>query len=119
VIDAHHPGSAQSAVHFDAPGFELPGHEVGGAQLFETQFRVRMDVAPDRRDGARLGDDGIDDFHGASLAPVGDSCQTGAMGHFPKGAPGGASATPQSGSHAAVAGQHGQLDEPRGDMAGR
>ena len=70
--DAHHAGAAQAAVHRDAPVGELGGDQVGGALLLEAQFGVGVDVAPQRGDGCRLGDDGVQEFHGGMRGPAGN-----------------------------------------------
>ncbi|MNT32129.1 hypothetical protein D3C72_1679920 [compost metagenome] len=56
---AHQAGGAQAAMHFDAPGFQIPRDYVGGALFFEAEFRVGVDIAADRLDfGLRLQDFG-------------------------------------------------------------
>jgi hypothetical protein len=41
--DAGHPNPA---MHFDAPGLKLCGHDVAGPALFEADFGMRMEVTP-------------------------------------------------------------------------
>jgi hypothetical protein len=46
--DADHAGLAQPAHHRDAPFGQARGDHVGGALFFVAQFRVGVQVAPDR-----------------------------------------------------------------------
>jgi hypothetical protein len=50
VHDAHHAGGAHAPMDGDAPFGQPPGHDIGGAHLFEAQFGVRVDVTADRGD---------------------------------------------------------------------
>ena len=45
---ADHAGLGEAALHRDAVGVKRPRHAVGGALLLIAQFRMGMDVAPER-----------------------------------------------------------------------
>lgn len=47
---AHHAGARQSAVHLIAPRIQIIRHQIAGAKLFETQFRVLMNIVPNGRE---------------------------------------------------------------------
>ena len=47
---ADDPGFADAAKHLDAPGRELFGDDARRALLFETDFRMGVEVAPDRHE---------------------------------------------------------------------
>jgi len=58
--DAHDPGLAQPPMDRNAPIGQCTGDQVRGALLLETQFGVRMDVPPQRRDRRGIGQDRFD-----------------------------------------------------------
>ena len=62
--DAHHAGRAEAAVDRDAPFGELARDHVGGADFFEAEFGVGVEVTSDGGDAGRLRDERIDEFHG-------------------------------------------------------
>ena len=68
VHNANDTGGAHAAVNGDAPVCELLGHHIGGANFFEAQLGVRMDVFANGRNAGRVCEDGVDDFHSNSLA---------------------------------------------------
>ena len=47
----HHTGAAQAAGDGVAPALQAFGHQVTGAKLLKTDFRVLVDVAAQRREG--------------------------------------------------------------------
>ena len=67
VDGAHHARAAQAAVHGNAPSLQLPGHEVGGADLLEAQFGVGMYVAAQRGDLGRAVQQFLQQGHGVLL----------------------------------------------------
>ena len=71
--DADHAGAAQAAIDLDAPFFKLGRDDVGGAELFKSQFGMRVDVAPDAGDIVVPGDDGFEQFHGENSGTKGNS----------------------------------------------
>ncbi|KAG1306888.1 hypothetical protein G6F62_015325 [Rhizopus arrhizus] len=46
---AHHAGLADAAMHLDAQRLKRAGHNPGGPDFLEAQFRMRMQIAPQRR----------------------------------------------------------------------
>jgi hypothetical protein len=69
--DADHAGLAQPPVHGNAPVGQCLRDDVGGALLVEAEFGVLVQVAADRRDGRRVGQDGVDELHdGVTSGPV-------------------------------------------------
>jgi hypothetical protein len=58
------PGGAQAAVDRYAPLGELLGDQVRGALLLEAELGMRVEVAAQRGDLRRIGQDGFDDLHG-------------------------------------------------------
>ena len=75
VHDAHHAGGAHAAVDGDAPVGQLLSDHIGRAHFLEAQLGVGVDVFANGRDAGRVGEDGVDDFHGYSLATLGWACQ--------------------------------------------
>lgn len=67
---ADHAGGAHAAVNGDAPISELLGDHVGCAFFFEAQLGVSVNVFANGRYAGRVCEDGVDDFHGYSLARV-------------------------------------------------
>jgi hypothetical protein len=65
VHDADHAGGAHPTVDGDAPFRELAGHQIGGAHFFKAQFGVGVDVTAQAGNGCGLGNEGVDDLHGA------------------------------------------------------
>jgi hypothetical protein len=61
------PVVPRPAVDGNAPFGELGRHHVGGADFFEAEFRVGVEVTPDGGDAGRLGDERIDEFHGHTV----------------------------------------------------
>ncbi len=61
-----HAGRAEAAVDRDAPFGELARDHVGGADFFEAEFGVGVEVTSDGGDAGRLRDERIDEFHGRS-----------------------------------------------------
>ena len=59
---------AHAAVNGNAPVSELLGHHVGCALFFEAQLGVSVNVFANGRNAGRVCEDGVDDFHGYSLA---------------------------------------------------
>jgi hypothetical protein len=68
VHDADDAGGAHAAVNGDAPVCELLGHHIGGANFFEAQLGVGVDVFSNGRNAGRVCENGVDDFHSNSLA---------------------------------------------------
>ncbi len=60
---AHHTSARQSTVNRNAPLGEFGGHDVGGAFLLKTEFRVGVDVAPQSGDASGLADDAVNQIH--------------------------------------------------------
>ncbi len=60
---AHHTSARQSTVNRNAPLGEFGGHDVGGALLLKTEFRVGVNVAPQSSDARGLANDVVNQFH--------------------------------------------------------
>ncbi|MNI26820.1 hypothetical protein D3C73_805370 [compost metagenome] len=71
--DADHARATQAAINLDAPFFKLGRHDVGGAEFFEGQFGMRVDVAADLRNILVPGDDRFEQFHGRRGAEKGNA----------------------------------------------
>ena len=61
---------AHAAVNGNAPVSKLLGDHVGCALFFEAQLGVSVNVFANGRYAGRVCEDGVDDFHGYSLARV-------------------------------------------------
>ena len=67
---ANHAGRADAAMHLDAPFLQLARDEVGGAMLFQPEFRIGMDVLADRGEFAVIAADLVDRRSHAVLLSV-------------------------------------------------
>ncbi len=61
--DAHDAGLAEAPLDGYAPVGQGLGDDVGGADLFEAEFGVGVDVAPQGGNAGAVGQDGFDELH--------------------------------------------------------
>jgi hypothetical protein len=71
-------GPANSAVHLDAPSFQLLRYELGGAFLLEADFRMRMNIAPNGGQLVCEALDQVDSRHGGFPAQGASRSEVGA-----------------------------------------
>ena len=60
---ADHAGAANAAMHFNAPGCELLGDDFGGAEFFQPQFGVGVQVPADGGEFVVIAADSVENGH--------------------------------------------------------
>src|SRR5882757_3370977 len=61
--DSNHAGLSQAAMDGNIPFSQQLRDQIGGALFLEAEFRMGMDLTPDRSERARVSDNGFDQCH--------------------------------------------------------